>query len=372
MKEFLLILLVLASASPAKTRASEAGTGPSNFQGLLDHWGGQVPFPPEKWVEALIALDSTSPVIATIIPHGRSLVRDSTSYRQPRNVLSWETGSSSRPYALFVGYTQATESLEVIAFNQESHRFDFFLVSDYKAGKKPRVNEMPREACTGCHQHEGPLFSVADWDESIDNSDVHAAVAGSAPLDPFSKYLLYKEIHQDSNLIINAPLFESRVHESSELLQNQRICEFGCGTNVECRRFQLRLALSSVLITGSGLSDSEAARFTELKKKTWPRDGFAYRSDSLPDRLIDPSAPLDPDAMTRDQDPLTPRFFINGVGPDFAQYGQCINLSERAVQKLSAYSNSEIMQRFDRRATSAWILAHPWPNQSDLLEILSP
>ena len=78
---------------------------------------------------------------------------------------------------LFIGYQEKTGVIEVISYNERAARFEFQVVTDYRAGASPEVAYARRAVCTSCHQNGAPLFSEAGWDET----DTNARVA-DAPL----------------------------------------------------------------------------------------------------------------------------------------------------------------------------------------------
>ena len=122
---------------------------------------------------------------AVLIPLGRSLQRNSAApdfFAYPRAVVAVdaEPAGTGDPYLkdrLYLGYQEKANLLEVISYNEDAGRFEFQVVTDYRAGGTPRVMYANRTLCVACHQNAAPIFSRAVWDETNANPRVAALLA---------------------------------------------------------------------------------------------------------------------------------------------------------------------------------------------------
>jgi hypothetical protein len=94
-----------------------------------------------------------------LIPLGRSLQRDSAApdyFGYPRAVVAvdGEPGGPGELYVkdrLYLGYQEKANLIEVISYNEDAGRFEFQVVTDYRAGGTPQV-VANRAVCTACHR----------------------------------------------------------------------------------------------------------------------------------------------------------------------------------------------------------------------------
>ena len=60
---------------------------------------------------------------------------------------------------MFLGYQEKADILEVISYNEGAARFEFQVVTDYRAGGTPQVMYANRTLCVACHQNAArPLW----------------------------------------------------------------------------------------------------------------------------------------------------------------------------------------------------------------------
>src|ERR1700677_3660152 len=85
---FLFLFILAAGAAQAEANFSPIFS-PRQFSDIETAVGGQIPFPPEKFAQSLLALDAGSTLNAAILPHGRSLERFYTDEQNPRTVMVW-------------------------------------------------------------------------------------------------------------------------------------------------------------------------------------------------------------------------------------------------------------------------------------------
>ena len=122
---------------------------------------------------------------AVLIPLGRSLQRTSAApefFAYPRAVVAAdaEPAGTGDPYLkdrLYLGYQEKANLLEVISYNEDAGRFEFQVVTDYRAGGMPKVAYANRTLCVACHQNAAPIFSRPVWDETNANPRVAALLA---------------------------------------------------------------------------------------------------------------------------------------------------------------------------------------------------
>ncbi len=122
---------------------------------------------------------------AVLIPLGRSLQRNSAApefFAYPRAVVAADaepagTGDLYLKDRLYLGYQEKANLLEVISYNEDAGRFEFQVVTDYRAGGTPRIAYANRTLCVACHQNAAPIFSRAVWDETNANPRVAALLA---------------------------------------------------------------------------------------------------------------------------------------------------------------------------------------------------
>lgn len=123
-----------------------------------------------------------------LIPVNRSLQRragDGAFFTYPRAVLAADTEADSAlslsgkhlKDRLFIGYHEKTAVLEIISYNEAAGRFEFQLVSNYRADRTPTVRYANRALCTSCHQNQSPIFSRPMWDETNVNPKIAALLA---------------------------------------------------------------------------------------------------------------------------------------------------------------------------------------------------
>jgi len=123
-----------------------------------------------------------------LIPVNRSLQRRASNgayFTYPRAVVAVDTEADSHlslsgmhlKDRLFIGYHEKTGVLEVVSYNEAAGRFEFQIVSDYRAGGTPTVRYANRALCMACHQNQSPIFARPMWDETNVNPKIAALLA---------------------------------------------------------------------------------------------------------------------------------------------------------------------------------------------------
>jgi hypothetical protein len=186
----------LWSVDPAFPGADLPPAGRSLFdflvmQGDAGRETADVPFPFSALVERIATprragAHDAAPVRAVLIPLGRSLQRSAAApdfFASPRVVVSF-AGETRGPGGaevalrdrLYFGYQPRANVIEVISYNEAAGRFEFQIVSDYRAGGRAKVRYARRPVCIACHQNGGPIFSRGLWSETNANPRIAAAL----------------------------------------------------------------------------------------------------------------------------------------------------------------------------------------------------
>jgi len=250
-------------------------------------------------LDARMGRDSrTRAAKAVLIPLGRSLQRNSAApdfFAYPRAVVAVDAepqgpGDLYLKDRLYLGYQEKANLLEVISYNEDAGRFEFQVVTDYRAGGTPRVMYANRTLCVACHQNAAPIFSRAVWDETNANPRV-AALLGAQHRD-------FQGIPVDRGIDVPNAIDDAALRANRFAVQ-QLLWKDGCGGNdepaVTCRA-GLFAALLQYRLSGqqqfdradASYRDKVAARVTETVRRQWP-GGLALGNPDLPNRNPLPS-----------------------------------------------------------------------------------
>jgi hypothetical protein len=230
---------------------------------------------------------------AVLIPLGRSLQRVAAApdfFAYPRVVVAavGEPIGSNGIFLkdrLYFGYQEKANVLEVISYNEEAARFEFQVVSDYRAGGTPRIAYANRSLCTACHQNAAPIFSRQVWDETNANPRIAALLA--AQRKDFYGLAIDRGVDVP-NAIDNAKLRANRF-AVSQLLWTE-----GCGGNdtpaVRCRA-ALFVAALQYRLSGERHFDRFSAAYRDdavlqlirTSLTRWPQ-GLALGNPDIPNR----------------------------------------------------------------------------------------
>jgi len=314
---------------PNRPGANLPPTGRSLFDHVFaspDGEGYDLPFPFTRLLERIEALlrtgGSTRPVLKkALIPLGRSLQRDAAApefFRFPRLVVAVDTEpaafNAERPPImlkdrLFIGYQEKSGVIEVISYNEDAARFEFQVVSDYRAGATPRVAYAQRAICTSCHQNGAPLFSEAGWDETDTNSRVADALATERGM--FYGVSTERCCSAAPAAIDNAT-DRANLFSAFQLLWRDGCRDPGAGAiDPGCRAsafiamLQFRLSAYSNFDTGApSYRDRFLPLFTRNWRRNWP-DGLNIPNPNIPNRkpLLSPH----PAHIAAEFDPLKQR-----------------------------------------------------------------
>ena len=193
---------ISSSGPPWVVDPTEPGTnlppvGRSLFDFLItmDHGGKKVydiPFPFSALVTRIEsrvhAKNTQSELKRLLIPVNRSLQRHASHgqyFTYPRAVFAVDTEADPALPSpamhlkdrLFIGYHEKTGVLEIISYNEAAGRFEFQIVSDYRANSTPVVRYANRALCMACHQNQSPIFARPMWEETNVNPKIAALLA---------------------------------------------------------------------------------------------------------------------------------------------------------------------------------------------------
>ncbi len=247
---------------------------------------------------------------SVLIPLGRSLQRMAAApefFTYPRAVVAVDgeplnSNSIFLKDRLYLGYQEKAEVLEVISYNEAAGRFEFQVVTDYRAGGTPRIAYANRALCTACHQNAAPIFSRQIWDETNANPRVGALLV--AQHKDFYGIPIDRGVDVP-NAIDNATLRANR------FAVDQRLWNEGCGGNdelaIRCRAALFTAVLQYRLSGGqqfdraaASYRDAAAARLTQVSRQRWP-GGLAIGDPDLPNRNpLSGAEPLSSTGAVRD------------------------------------------------------------------------
>lgn len=255
--------------------------------------GYDIPFPFERIIEALDARLAPARALTALIPLGRSLQRyaaDPDYFASPRLVVAIGSDAADSRLdiprlkdRLFLGYQPASESIEVISYNEAAGRFEFQEITEYNAGQSPQVEYAVRGICVTCHQSHAPIFSRPLWSESNGNPEIAERLAGLG-----ARYH-GAPVQQGVDALDDIDLSTDRANRLAVI---NRLWDEGCGDGGEgigCRAAVLNAALRYRLSggdrgerTAAGFA-GEAARLQGRLLRLWP-GGLAAANPDLPNR----------------------------------------------------------------------------------------
>jgi len=238
------------------------------------------------------------PLKRVLIPLGRSLQRAAAApqfFAYPRVVVvpdaeprfSANDAGMLIKDRLYLGYQEKANIIEVISYNEAAGRFEFQLVKDYRAGRKPQVFYANRAICTACHQNAAPLFSRQVWDETNANPRIAALLREQRP----DFYGI------DSDRGVDVPYAIDNATDRANLYSAyQRLWGAGCGsarddeTAVRCRASLYTAALQYRLSgkqrfdeTSRAFREHAVATFARSAREHWPH-GLQITNPDIPNR----------------------------------------------------------------------------------------
>ena len=260
----------------------------------------EIPFPFSALVtriESHLQAKDTAPVLKRLlIPVNRSLQRragEGAYFTYPRAVLAVDTDSASGSLSpmhlkdrLYIGYHEKTGVLEVISYNEAAGRFEFQIVSDYRADTTPSVRYANRALCIACHQNHSPLFARPMWDETNVNPKIAALLAHQHR--PYYGFPLQPGVSA-------LQAFDDATDRANEISLLQLLWREGCEhvgrreQSIACRtelaEWVLRYGLSKGTVPDwrtTGMEQREPA-FLAAWRTRWP-NGLSIPNPDIPNR----------------------------------------------------------------------------------------
>jgi cytochrome c553 len=337
------------AVDPAVPGSDRAASGTSLFELLIRRNDSvDIPFPFERLIAQLESTAGCRPADACtralLIPLGRSLQRVAGGpdyFVHPRAVVAFvgDVGTSVQVRdRLYLGYQEQANQLEVISYNEALARFEFQVVSDYRAGGRPVLRQAARRMCISCHQNQGPIFSRQVWSETSANP-----VVGTRLSEHRSSFFGIPA--RSDTGVANA--IDDATDRASRLLLTQRLWQDGCGpapAGDACRRGALLASLQLALTADRAFDVSDRFQSdvtTTLRQRArllWPQ-GL-----SVPTADIHNRDPFDvPDVPPR-LDPLQPREPLEVLPAE----GDALALS--LVRGIRDFWSDRQLQQIDRTA----------------------
>jgi hypothetical protein len=188
-------------------------------------WKGIEEFKSE-FLSFLTERSQTRPMnpIHLLVPHGRSLDRHGSNTKQPREIIAFNSGEFLAPS--YIGFSPKAKVLEIISWNPEEQKFDYFISRELWEGRPIRAVGVPEAICHSCHQSGAPIFSRHPWaevpflnsklmDQFRDQADSHPRLWRQAQLgNPFT--------------------FDTAVRDGQKILAAAELCEQFCHGSRNC------------------------------------------------------------------------------------------------------------------------------------------
>ena len=239
-----------------------------------------------------------SSIRAVLIPLGRSLQRNAAApayFESPRIVVAVDGEPRETPGRpalllrdrLYLGYQPRAEVIEVISYNEAMGRFEFQVVSGYRAGGSIKVRYARRAVCMACHQNGGPIFSRGMWSETNANPAIAAML--------HSVKDRFEGIEVERGIDIPDAI-DASVRRANRLAAYQWLWRNGCATlgasgpEVQCRA-QVSIAALQYRLSGSQSYNGAARAFRDsvvgamaASTNTQHGEGLALPDPGLPNR----------------------------------------------------------------------------------------
>jgi hypothetical protein len=247
-------------------------------------------------IESHLHPKQTQPALKRLlIPVNRSLQRRASNgeyFTYPRAVMAVDTETDSAlgqsemhlKDRLFIGYHEKTGVLEIVSYNEAAGRFEFQIVSDYRAGETPTVRYANRALCMACHQNQSPIFARPMWDETNVNPKITALLAHQR-----RQYHGFP-IRQGTGTL---QAFDDATDRANDISLAQLLWREGCEQTAHpeqamtCRAELLKWVLQYGLSKGSipdwHTTDEKPPSFLAAWRTRWPQ-GLAIPNPDIPNR----------------------------------------------------------------------------------------
>ncbi|TCV90622.1 hypothetical protein [Sulfurirhabdus autotrophica] len=270
--------------------------GRSLFDELYSRDGKyQIPFPFSRVVAELrsrLTPENTDSVRQVLIPLGRSLQRNAGApdfFKYPRLVVAVE--GETRPGEpllrdrIYLGYHEKAAVIEAISYNEDTGRFEYQVVHNYRQDAAPQVIYARRNLCLACHQNASPLFARPLWSETNANDAIQQRLRAE-----------HKDFYgAPLNIGVDIPnAIDDATDRANLLSAYQLLWREGCGgskpTAMQCRAAAIKLAIQYRLSGNIGFDQNNTAwRDTLLPairssfQARW-RGGLAIPDSDIPNR----------------------------------------------------------------------------------------
>jgi mono/diheme cytochrome c family protein len=267
-----------------------------------------VPFP----FSALLNWIGSSSIDAVLIPLGRSLQRNAAApafFASPRVVVALDreprgaVGMLPLKDRLYLGYQPSADAIEVISYNEAAGRFEFQVVTDYRAGGRAKVTYARRVLCMACHQNGGPIFSRGLWSETNANLRVAAVLRNVAAR--------FEGVDVERGVDISGAI-DAAIRRANRLAGYQWLWRHGCaalGTGaMEARcRGQAMIAALQYKLSGGQAYDAASSAYREWVRAAMVALASTQRGRGL--AIPDPGLP--------NRDPLLEHSGDDGATPNY-------------------------------------------------------
>lgn len=265
---------------------------PDGTRSLFDHLVAQNDGLPYPFAKLIALLREQNPAgldpVTLLIPNGRSLLKGQADNAHPRLVVAADYDGNNTPVglgkatrgALFLGFVENANEIEVVSYNEAAGRFEYQLVQNYCKGCVPRIVYARRAICLTCHQGTTPIFSQRPWNETNGQEATAAAIlAARGDNKPYHGVVI-------SQPLSNAERFDQLTDIGNFYHVSQRLWIDGCGPDGnECRRQMVLLALQySDNPGGFDAASSDANRLRELQALSFPKEGIGVPESDLQNR----------------------------------------------------------------------------------------
>lgn len=267
---------------------SSESAPPEGTRSLFDHLlaeNGGLPYPFERLVALVESYNTGDDApVQILIPDGRSLLKGQANFHRPRILYAPDFEADNTPAnlgiaargQLFLGFVENAAEIEVISYNEGAGRFEFQLVTDYRADGAREIIYANRAVCTACHQGAAPIFPVRPWEETNGQPAIAQRIARAreseapyhgAPIrEPLAAPERFDELTDRANFVPVA----------------QQLWLDACG-DPACRREMLRATLGYLWNPGE-FAERHGVALRAAQQGAWPDGGITVPDSDLANR----------------------------------------------------------------------------------------
>lgn len=267
---------------------SRESAPPEGTRSLFDHLlaeNGGLPYPFEKLVALVESYNTGDDApVQILIPDGRSLLKGQANFHRPRILYAPDFEAANTPAnlgiaargQLFLGFVENAAEIEVISYNEGAGRYEFQLVTDYRADGARKLIYANRAVCTSCHQGAAPIFPVRPWDETNARPAIAQRIAHARESEA-----AYHKVPLRQPLAV-PERFDELTDRANFVPVAQQLWLDACDDGV-CRREMLRAALAYLWNPGD-FAESHGDALRAAQRDAWPEDGIAVPDSDLTNR----------------------------------------------------------------------------------------